>query len=208
MKIRELYKDLCRLYDISPKVDIDDFIVAADPHAEGIIIGNAFPEREALFVVERADATELGLYISPNIIKAIADASPLERPDEFCCAVEGASHFLYLCDRIDKGHPVTTLELELQGEVDKFLLLNIAAENMTGHCPQDFFNMQFEAHRFDPSLSSDEKEKYLVASRLAAKYCHHMLSTYFNPLRMAGLIPDARDFFARDLKDKVARLTP
>ena len=44
-----------------------------------------------------------------------------ERLSGFCAAAEGVSHFLYLAHRAGQGGQVSQLELEAQGELDKYL---------------------------------------------------------------------------------------
>lgn len=208
MKIKQLYTMLCRLYGIPPAIDIDRFMLTDDCQSSDVVIGNRISGREALLIRQRGNDLEIGLFIAPKIIEMLGESSPLDRPDAFCCAAEGVSHFLYACDRIEKEMKFTKLELELQAEVDKFILLHIIAAMKSGIVSSDLFSLQFEKYRFDPSLTPVESNRYMEANRLAAKFCHHILTNYFNPLRFYGLIPEVRDFFSRNLTEKVARLTP
>lgn len=208
MRISDLYKMLCSLYDTMPVDDIERFVVECEPDVRCVSIGNRISERESLLIRERGGELELGLFIAPEIIEILSAPNPINHPDALCCAIEGVSHFLYLCDRIEKDIKVTQLELELQAEVDKFILLNLIAARASGSSPPQLFDMQFEDHRFDPELPAEDRMRYIDASRYAAKYCHFLLIHYFNPLRMSDLVPQARDFFRRNLAEKIARLTP
>lgn len=208
MIISDLYKMLCKLYDTKPVDDIERFIIACETDPQCTLVGNRISEREALLIREHGDELELGLFIAPDIIEVLSAPNPIDHPDALCCAIEGVSHFLYLCDRIEKGIKVTQLELELQAEVDKFILLNLIAARASGSSPPRLFDMQFEDHRFDPGLPDEDRMRYIEASRYAAKYCYFLMIHYFNPLRMSGLVPQARDFFRRNLAEKIALLTP
>ena len=46
----------------------------------------------------------------------------------FCLALEGVSHFLYLIWNASFDRSVTLLEMELQAEIDKFVMLGIFLE--------------------------------------------------------------------------------
>ncbi len=206
MKIGEIYRMICHLYGLDASLDIERFLVASPTPAE-YIIGNRLPEREALFIRDAPDGLELGLFIAPQILARLDSADPLDELDAFACAVEGVSHFAYVCDRAEREQRLSVLELELQGEIDKFLLIHlIAAER--GGSTHALFARQFESHAFDPQLSVDERECYQTASHFAAKFCAHLRERYFNPLRRDELIASARDFFARGLSEKIERLVP
>ena len=208
MKLVELYKMLCRIYEIQNPQDIERFIITDQSSDNDIMIGNRFSNREALLIRESNDGLEIGLYISPDILKSIENDDPLHDPDSLACAIEGTSHFLYLCNRIEEDRKVTQLELEIQAEVDKFLLLHLIASSDGGSVSQDLFNMQFENHSFDPGLDPSEIQRYKEANRFAAKYCHHLFKSCFNPLRLDELINKVRCFFLKNLSQKVEMLTP
>ncbi|MBT3182825.1 MAG: hypothetical protein HN337_10025 [Deltaproteobacteria bacterium] len=208
MKLVELYKMLCRIYDIQNPQEIDRFIITDQAQKKDVSIGNRFSNRESLLIRESDDGLEIGLYISPDILRSIENNNPLDDPDALACVIEGTSHFLYLCECIEKGRKVTQLELELQAEVDKFLLLHLIAHSDGGSISPALFNMQFENHAFDPALDPSEIQRYRDANRFAAKYCHQLLSNYFNPLRFSDLLVQVRDFFHKNLSEKIWMLTP
>lgn len=208
MKLGEIYRVLCNIYGLESDIDIDEYLVNVEYRGDDIIVGNRMGGREALLIKNSGDMTELGLFIAPEILDVLEHSSPLASPDEFACAAEGVSHFVYAYDRISQNKNMTKLELELQGEVDKFIVLSLAASKVRGSVSLKFFNMQFEDHRFDPALGENECRRYAEASRLAAKFCHHLLVRCFNPLSLSELLPAARNFFVRDLSGKIAMLTP
>jgi hypothetical protein len=93
-------------YGIEDAPAVDDFI---EPDDDG---------REALLVREEGGALELSLRL-PRV--ALEGGRPPSF-DEVCQVVEGVSHFLYLAERARRELPATQLELELQAEVDKYVL--------------------------------------------------------------------------------------
>ena len=207
MTIAELYRMLCRLYRVEDAPEIEHYLLMAAPGA-GLLVGHADISREALLVRETPEALELGLFVDPAIVAALEGGGALDDLDAFSCAAEGASHFLYVADRAAKERRVSCLELELQGEVDKFLLIHLIAAGEGGAVAPEFFERQFEHHAFGAGLSPDEVDRYATASHFAAKYCSWLRTRCFNPLRRAELERQARDFFALDFAGKVARLLP
>jgi hypothetical protein len=99
---------LSRLYGLEASHSVDDFIEASD---QG--------DREVLVIVDRGgeDDVELGLRLP----RAAMEGRPSF--DQLCQIVEGVSHFLYVVERARRELPATQLELELQAEVDKYVLL-------------------------------------------------------------------------------------
>ena len=208
MRIEELYQLLCRFYGLSPDLDIRHFLILADGRAQRIAGEKRTPTRETLLIRQSGDWLEIGLFIDPSIIVALEAPDPLVHLDEFACAAEGASHFLYLIDRAKKDRCVSRLELELQGEVDKFLTIHLIAARLNGSVAPGYFDRLFEEHHFNLQLSPEERHRYEQASYFAAKYCSFLRQRFFNPLRLEELMPKARDFFSRDLTSKLSLLIP
>ncbi|MFH0799474.1 MAG: hypothetical protein V2A66_04750 [Pseudomonadota bacterium] len=208
MNIAELYRMLCSLYGRDHPIDIEHYLLMARDAGEYTSIGNGAIGREALLIRQSGDDLEMGLFIDPSIVAALAAGDVLDHIDELSCAIEGASHFLYVSDRARRGRQASMLEIELQGEVDKFLLIHLIASSRERDIAPELFLKQFERHSFDPSLKPCDLERYETASHFAAKYCENLRKRYFNPLRLKGLTKSARDFFDRDLAAKLKRLIP
>lgn len=208
MKIADIYKMLCDIYEPENRLDINHYLILATNRRADVAVGNISPGRETLFIREEGDGIELGLFINPNIIATLEWGDALSHIDELACAAEGVSHLLYVADRAAKGRRVSKLELELQAEVDKFLVMHLIAAERSNAISPYLFERQFDGHSFDSNLSADEIERYETASHFAAKYCSHLRSQYFNPLRLRGLISNARDFFERDFGEKIEKLIP
>ncbi len=207
MTIDELYSLLCDLYGVTTRLPIERYLTLVEERAD-CAIGNRLPHREALFIRQPGDGIELGLFIDPGVIAHLAEGDALDRLDDLACATEGVSHFLAVVERIHEGRPISALELELQGEVDKFLVIHLLAARRDGAVDPQLFRRLFEHHDFLPQLSAAERERYETADHLAAKYCAWLRDRFFNPLRLSELVNHARDFFRRGLAEKVALLVP
>jgi hypothetical protein len=150
-----LQQRLASYYALEASPDVLDFVrtVADD-------------EREVLLVREQDDAVELALLLPERLLD---DDSAVDS-DVLLQALEGVSHFVFLVERVRQGLPTTRLELELQAEVDKFVLLALA-EQRTGHAER--FALQrtlFEHVRYLHQAGSEEGDRYRLANDLAARY--------------------------------------
>jgi len=88
----------------------------------------------------------------------------------FSVAAEEVSHFLYLIHHLNNGRAVTQLELETQGEIDKFLLIFFAKRTRS----KDHFFTTLEhiffQFKLSENLSQEEKERYLQANIDAKRF--------------------------------------
>jgi len=126
---------------------------------------------ETLLVHENDDGLELGLYLDPELASAAGDDI-----GPFCQLAEGVSHFLYLTRSAELRRPVSLLELEAQGEVDKFALLLLRAwASGRGAFARMLHGRLFDEVRFRPGLSAAERRRYGEANRLARSYCSRLL---------------------------------
>lgn len=211
MIIERLYTLLTRIYDVRETCDILAYLIDRPPcpvPPNTKRLANRTSRREAVYIHEASGVVELGLYIDPAILDKLGSENPSRHVDELACAAEGVSHFLYLVDRATNGRNVTRLELELQGEVDKFLALNLISLETDGTTSPELFTIQFEAASYDRRLTAEEIERYRTASHFAAKFCRHLCDACFFPFRPHELISKVRPFFHKDLKGKLAQLIP
>ncbi len=130
--------------------------------------------------------------------------APFDRPlslDALCQVIEGVSHFLLLVDRLRRQLPLSLLELELQAEIDKFVLLAFSSRR-TRSALHRLHQALFERVSFVQGLSGEEQERYRTANAWAAQLCWRWLSSSENCVR--DLVPQARRFFARGPADKIS----
>lgn len=93
--------------------------------------------RASVFVSQKDEDLELGIFLSPEIIEALHNDQPLSclnmaNLDAFCVLAEEVSHFHLLVNRANKSQGVSRLELEWQGEMDKLWLAGMLLRAQTG----------------------------------------------------------------------------
>jgi hypothetical protein len=170
------------------------------------LFGRGFniPRREALYVSQSAENdTDLGLFIEAS---QVHDAEKFVRApqsgslDAFCVALEGVSHFLYLSYCASAlQRPVSQLELELQAEVDKFLVLRL----LFGI--KDAATRLFTNFRLHENVPKNEQERYRIAHRQAQRYAQSAESR-FQQGKITSVVDDARQFYRKPMSCKLAHI--
>jgi hypothetical protein len=118
--------------------------------------------------------------------------------DHWLQLAEGVSHFVYVANRARQELPATQLELELQAEVDKFVLL------VLGHASYDRAEA-FELHarlyenvRYLYEAGTELGDRYRTANDLAARYVRRLLALGPEATRTA-----LRRFYRAGQADKI-----
>lgn len=124
-------------------------------------------ERERLLVREDPEGVELALLLPRRLLEK---QGATDDPDMLLQALEGVSHFVYLAERVRTGLPSTQLELELQAEVDKFVLLAVDEPPLAGPDRARLRERLFEHVRFLHEEGSEAGDRYRMANSLAARY--------------------------------------
>ena len=169
------------------------------------LVDRAFRERhaprssphEALLLRENGEELHVALFLDDAVLAQLArsacDPWTQERLAGFCAAAEGVSHFLYVAHRARQGGQVSQLELEAQGEIDKYLavILQLWA---TGRrtASQELRRRLFQGSVLRPGLSAPERDRYRLASALAAACARAWEARYVLQGRLDALLREAR----------------
>jgi hypothetical protein len=204
--LRGMQALLGRLYDVEVRHDVYDFLVT-DRRA----LGGITPENdtrildEELLVAERADGAGAGvaLYLDPCLLQRLERADPLGALTEanladYCTALEGVSHFVYITWRLDRDAPVSLLELETQAEVDKYAAtVFLIAHQQGGTYPSQVHPRLFDRVSFDSRLEPDQYDRYRTAHRCAAQYCRRLERRFVQrgEARIEALLRELRKFY-------------
>jgi hypothetical protein len=160
---------------------------------------NASPN-EALLVSEQGDELRVGLFLDEEVlaqlVRGAGEPWTHARLSGFCAATEGVSHFLYLLHRARARRPVSQLELEAQAELDKYLsvLLQLWAVGRRDASAQ-LRHRLFERVSLRPGLTRAERERYRLASALAAACARALETRYVVPGRLEGLLREVRRLY-------------
>jgi len=191
------------LYRVETRLAIDAFVI------DGVARDRLQPARaprEQLLLRESDGELALALFVDAAALANLERHDPTARLDErnfsdFCLAVEGVSHFVYLALCAARERPVSHLELELQAEVDKFvccLLLTGVAANLR----RRLFGDVAYAH----DLDADERERYRTANQEASRYAAALERRYMAREQTSALLTEVRRFYRMDLPEKLGRI--
>lgn len=183
MSLDYFQEQLQSIYEIDVDHSVHDFLISDSKLADSLSTSNNTRNNdERLLIAEYEDGLDLSLYISEDILEHLKDSHPVNlikqgKYSEFCLMLEGVSHFLYVVWNASYQRQVTLLEMELQAEIDKFILLQslIDVESINN---DDLRVWLFENHSYDDALSPNELERYEQANYYAGKYCMSLLQNY------------------------------
>lgn len=220
-RIQHLLTDL---YDVEVTASVDDF-VCGEAVARAVV-GDAVCRGEVLVVVDDPEDASVGLYVAPDVLERVrrtaawpphASAPPAgDRRGAgfraYCLATEGVSHFVYLMFRAEHEAAVSQLELEVQGEVDKYAaaLVGERAGPRAGHSRGALWARSralrwhlFARADFRDAPETDEGERYRVAHRLASRYTAALEARHVARGDLAGLATELRRFYRMSLREKM-----
>jgi hypothetical protein len=158
---------------------VEDFLFSGREILARLVDDSEIPPDtpEVLLVSEQEDGVDLSLYLDRELLERLAADSPAARLHDdnlgpLLVAVEGVSHFLYLVWHAAARRPVTQLELEIQAEVDKFVVARLLTRHH--HGPGALGALReglFRRFRVRHGLPEERRSRYLRASSLADRYC-------------------------------------
>ena len=123
--LARVQRGLESLYRVQTCLDVDAFMVDEEARNEALGSEKRRP-REQLLVAQAGEELSLALFLDEEALANLRRHDPAGGLSEhnfwdFCLAVEGVSHFIYVAVCAASDRSVTALELELQAEVDKFV---------------------------------------------------------------------------------------
>lgn len=159
--------------------------------------------RETLLLRELEGELEIAVVLPPH---EHIDERSLTASDLWLQLAEGVSHFVYLAERARTNLPATRLELELQAEVDKFVLLATEGGGLpTGLHRQSHRRLHslrrwlYEHVRFLHPEGTEAGERYRLANDLAARFVTRTFSRMDAPTAHQAL----RRFYRSGQTEKI-----
>jgi hypothetical protein len=178
---------LCRCYGIEDAPAVDAFIEAADD------------ARETLFVRDEGGELELLLRLP----RAVVEGGRAPTFDELCQVIEGVSHFLYLAERARRELPATQLELELQAEVDKYVLLSQGGAGFHPARAARVRERLFEQVSYLHAADTETGARYRMANDLAARFSRRLEGLFTRHRRFEPMRAALRRFYGAGQAEKI-----
>ena len=192
---------LADIYDLPATPDVAQFLMT-DRAAVARVHG-ARDSDEQLIVAQEDDGIALALYIDAAVLERLSRHDPFaaltgENLADYLTVAEGVSHFVYVTWNAGFDKPVTLLELELQAEVDKYVLCDwLLREQGRGRFPRELHHALFQRARIDPTAAGGRARLYHLASSYAGRFCRRVAANLGRGTRGATreLLTELRRFY-------------
>ncbi|EKD50181.1 MAG: hypothetical protein ACD_62C00620G0002 [uncultured bacterium] len=197
------------LYGIKIGAKAGDYLIGEDELFELLPAHQQTVVPKELFLVNPDpdnDTVEVALFLDSKLKENLSHRNPLERLcaeniGDFCALIEGISHFVCYLHKAHLNREITQLELELQAEIDKFLLLSLLTYSDEANSYQ-LIDVLFEGYAINEALALDQIERYETASTLAKKYCAS-LACDIKARRIKNLVKKIREFYSLSQEEKI-----
>lgn len=209
--LAELQQQLSDIYQVDSAHDVRDFLIT-DPTLAKCIGQDAMLSNtdETLLVAEDDQGLALSLFLDGDMLARLEAANPFDRLqsgllDDLWKVLEGVSHFSCVTWKAAQDRTVTLLELELQGEIDKFVttaLLALAqadAELLNG-----LHGWLFDEVRFHDELDEEQLDRYRAANDYAARFCHRIREQLLQ--NEIAAFAELRQFYRLQAGDKISHI--
>jgi hypothetical protein len=171
---------LAEIYDLDVQHDVRDFLVTRRAQLPAAARVGAHGQDEELLVAQDDDGLALSLFLDARVLTRLTRSDPLRRLDarnvaDWWTVLEGVSHFVYLAHNASFDKPVDLFGLELQAEVDKYVLSAwLLRSQEPEHLPLELHHLLFERARIDPQRAGGRMNLYAAASHHAGAFCRRL----------------------------------
>ncbi len=177
MLLNKLQTHLEFIYEIQTQHRVHDF-VTHDANLASILDTSDNPRDlpEKLLIRQDGENLDVALYLDEQIVRRLEKLDPTaqlnnENIHDFWVALEGISHFVYLTYNAEYQRAVSLFELELQAEVDKYILsAYLLGRQGNSVIPESLHYHLYHNADFDQRLRQHELQRYYMANELAGKF--------------------------------------
>ena len=206
-----LQQQLSDIYQLERGHDVRDYVIT-DPTLAKYLSQDAMLSNsdETLLVTQDDDGLALSLFLDSDMLGRVESSNPLhclraELLDDLWKVLEGISHFNCVVWKASQDRTVTLLELELQGEIDKFVSTMLLA---LGQADTDLLHSLhgwlFDKVSFDDGLDKEQLQRYQSANDYAARFCHRLRQQLIVDDQLA--LSELRQFYRLQLSDKISHI--
>lgn len=212
MVLSQLEDHLACLYETPTDYDIYDFLITDATRAESLTPKGQPANDERLLVLQSEDHLDISVYLDHDTLARLQDDDPLVVLHEgnlaaFMLALEGVSHFHYLCWNASFDKSVTLLELELQAEVDKYVTVLMLLGAQGNNTDSSAIHQRlFDEIHYRQDLQVEHLTRYQHANYYAAKYCRTLSETYPAADNQPSFISELRRFYRLPQNEKIRKI--
>lgn len=204
--LTRLQRGLEGMYRVATGVEVERFVIDDEARAE---LGVARAPREQLLLHEDAGGVDVGLFVDAAVLANLAAHDPGARLDHrnvasFLYAVEGVSHFVYAIVCAHAARAVSAFELELQAEIDKYVVCLLATGGDAAATASPRWRRRlFEDFELEPDLDAEERDRYRAANDNARRYSASLERRYVARGGVVDMLAELRRFYRLPLTGKL-----
>lgn len=217
MLVMTVQQQFQSIYQLPQDLSIEDYLINQETleavKEEQCDLLSTAHHRGFMLLFTEGDELNVGIYLHNHLIENLRKHNPLQGIHEknigdFCIMIEEVSHFLYTTWKARHDIKITRLEIELQAEVDKFVLCSLyCAQHPDSTYRLPLMELLFEDYHFEKNLSEESRQRYHTASRLARHYCHFLDRNYIKDNHLPQMIKEIRQFYRFSQTDKISHIT-
>jgi hypothetical protein len=196
--ITQLQQDIEAIYRLDGCPAIEPFLISTAEARE--LFPEITPLRPQVLLKEEEGEISLAVHFGDHTLERLEKEGLSQGGlGDFLSAVEEVSHFVFLSWNAQNLRKVTLLDVEFQGEIDKFLLASQYFAESDG-----LFVRLFEQIAYDETLNEEARERYREANRLGGKYLKSLGGIFVDGLAKPQVLAQLRAFYRQS---SLARLS-
>ena len=199
---------LTDIYRLNTQIKAKDFVLPpGDKNLTGALLIHQLSEKP-----KKEDVIELGLLFHPSIYQNLSTATQESfeswthsQYQSFSVLVEEVSHFRFFVFNAETSRKLSQLELEVQGEIDKFLLFYLFLSQSEKKETVNFatnFSRIFEQFSYESTLTAEAKERYQTANQIAREYIQKNRGLFLSSEHFSELLQLLRKFYRMGSEDR------
>ncbi len=212
--LNQIQQALEAIYQIDTSCSVEDYLITQEDlsHFPSALEKLHHPH-EALLVAQQNDTLDVGLMFEKKLLSWACAQRWEDRERYLLCdpdlhrlnlLIEGVSHFVYLTWSAAQEKAVTQLEMELQAEVDKFLLM--AQPLKSSETTDRILRHLFQEVEWRHELSCELRTRYEEASRFASRYCDYLRTCFLGLKSYPHLQQEICSFYRMNQLQKIQHI--
>jgi len=206
-----LQQQLSDIYHLGHAYDVRDHLITdptlAKALGQDVMLSN---NQETLLMSQDEEGLSLSLFLDGDMLGRLESSNPLDNLraevlDDLWKVLEGISHFNCVVWKAMQDRTVSLLELELQGEIDKYVSTMLLALNQADtKLMNGLHGWLFDNVRYHDELDDEQLNRYQSANDYAARYCHGLRQQLIDDGQNA--LSKLRHFYRLQLSDKISHI--
>jgi len=209
--LNALQQQLSDIYHLGQGYDVRDYLITdptlAKALGQGAVLGDS---EETLLMMQDGGELSLSLFLDAEMLGRLESGNPLDELradmlDDLWKVMEGISHFNCVVWKAMQDRTVTLLELELQGEIDKYVgTMLLAMDQSDKTLLHNLHGWLFDNVRYHDELDDEQRDRYQSANDYAARYCYGLRQQLID--EDEGALAKLRHFYRLQLSDKISHI--